>query len=125
MGKMRSIFAVFLCGIILSSCSWARELKIFTKEVERAPLSLEQPAASPMTKLKWVVVTEENAEEVFAELKKNGVDPVLFGLTDDNYEILSMNLAQVRKYIILNNSIIKQYKDYYEGKKDGRDSTTQ
>ena len=38
-------------------------------------------------------------------------------LTDDDYEKLAINFAQVRKYIILSRSVLQKYKDYYEGKK--------
>ena len=38
-----------------------------------------------MEKIRWIIITSENAEEVFAKLEKEGIDPVLFGLTDKDY----------------------------------------
>lgn len=67
-----------------------------------------------MEEVKWIIVTEENYKKVFDELRKNNKDVVVFGLTDDNYEILSMNFAQVRNYIILQGNVLKKYKEYYE-----------
>ena len=67
-----------------------------------------------MQEVKWIVVTENNYEKVFAELKKNNKDVVVFGLTDDSYEVLAMNFAQVRNYIILQGNVLKKYKEYYE-----------
>ena len=67
-----------------------------------------------MQEVKWIVVTEKNYEKVFAELKKNNKDVVVFGLTDDSYEVLAMNFAQVRNYIILQGNVLKKYKEYYE-----------
>ena len=64
-----------------------------------------------------MVISESNKREVFNYLKEKGSDEVLFGLTDDAYESLSLNLAQTRKYIILTKDMIKQYKNYYEPKK--------
>jgi hypothetical protein len=69
-----------------------------------------------MDNLKWYIITRENYEKVFDSLKKHNKDVVLFGLTDDDYEKLAINFAQVRKYIILNRSVLQKYKDYYEGK---------
>ena len=103
---------------VISGCSSVKELEIFTKEVERTPLNLGEPPALKMEKLDWIIITEENYKQVFEELRKKKKDVVLFGLTDDGYETLAVNFAQVRKYIILNKSIIKKYKDYYEGKKN-------
>ena len=42
------------------------------------------------------------------------MDPVLFGLTDEGYEALSKNFAQIRHYIQKQNLIIDSYKKYYE-----------
>ena len=48
--------------------------------------------------------------------EKEKMDPVLFGLTDDGYEALSKNFAQIRHYIQKQNLIIEAYKKYYEPK---------
>jgi hypothetical protein len=99
---------------LISGCSSVKQLEIFTKEVERTPLNLEGPGPLKMEEVEWIIVTEENYKKVFDELRKNNKDVVVFGLTDDNYEILSMNFAQVRNYIILQGNVLKKYKEYYE-----------
>ena len=109
--------------MVVSGCSSVKDLQVFTKEVERTPLNLAEPPALKMEKLDWIIINEENYAKVFADLKKKNKDVVLFGLTDDGYETLAVNFAQVRKYIILNKNILKKYKDYYEGKKDGTEKT--
>jgi len=103
---------------LISGCSSVKDLQIFTKEIERTPLNLDAPKPLAMDKLNWIIITEENYKEVFDQLKKQNKSAVLFGLTDDGYETLAVNFAQVRKYIILNQSVLKKYKDYYEGNKD-------
>lgn len=75
---------------------------------------MDKPEPIKMDELNWIIITSENAEEVFAKLKENNTDPVLFGLTDDEYEDLSMNFAQIRNYIIQQNFILDKYKEYYE-----------
>jgi hypothetical protein len=77
-----------------------------------------------MEKVEWLVITEKNYKEVFEQLKKNNKEIVLFGLTDDGYEQLAVNFAQVRKYIILNRDVLMRYKEYYEGKENGAKETT-
>ena len=74
-----------------------------------------------MDKLNFIIITSENADEVFAKMKEDGKDPVLFGLSDDDYEILAKNFAQIRAFIIQQGMTLKQYKEYYESEEDKDD----
>jgi hypothetical protein len=38
----------------------------------------------------------------------------LFGLTDDDYETLAVNFAQIRAYMIKQKLTLDQYREYYE-----------
>ena len=100
--------------MFLTSCYSIKPLEVFNLEVKREPLNLDQPEVADFENLQWYIINSENAEEVFAKLKKENVDPVLFGLTDEGYEALSKNFAQIRHYIQKQNLIIKSYKNYYE-----------
>ena len=74
-----------------------------------------------MDKLNFIIITSENADEVFAKMKEDGKDPVLFGLSDDDYEILAKNFAQIRAFIIQQGMTLEQYKEYYESEEDKDD----
>ena len=91
---------------------------MFKTEVERVPLDLPNPETPQLEELKWTIITSDNADEVFEKLKAGGVDPVLFGLTDEGYEALAKNFAQIRAYMLQQDEIIKSYKEYYEGTKN-------
>jgi len=67
-----------------------------------------------MENLRWIIITSENAEEVFAKLEKEGIDPVLWGLTDKDFELLSKNFARIRNHMVIQNDLIDKYKEYYE-----------
>jgi len=114
----KNIILLTLLAVFVSGCSSVKQLDIFKTEVERAPLNLSEPEAAKMEKIQWVIITSENAEEVFAKLKEQGKDPVLFGLSDEDYELLSKNFNQIRAYMIKQRQIIDQYKEYYEGDKE-------
>ena len=115
---MNLISVLLIAGVLsLSGCSSIKKLDIFTMEVERQPLGLEKPEIRKLEKLKWIIITSENADEVFKKLQEGGIDPVLFGLTDEGYEALSKNFAQIRAYMLQQDEIIKSYKEYYEGTK--------
>ncbi len=62
----------------------------------------------------WVIITPENAEEVWKKLKEENTDLVLFGLTDDGYEQLAITMAEIRNFIAQQRTIIIKYKEYYE-----------
>jgi hypothetical protein len=65
--------------------------------------------------LAWIVITPENFEAVMAEMKASGQPLVLFSVTPDGYEKLSLTMVEIRNYILSQRSIILQYKNYYEG----------
>ena len=115
---MKSILNVplllILTTFLVSSCSSVKQLEVFKTEVPRAPLNLPDPETPRIDDLNWIIITSENAEEVFAKLKEQNVDPVLFGLTDNDYEILAVNFAQIRAYMIKQKLTLDQYREYYE-----------
>jgi hypothetical protein len=64
----------------------------------------------------WIVITPDNAEDVWKNLKSKNIDLVLFGLTDDGYESLSVDTAQVRNFIYQQRELLNRYRNYYEPK---------
>ena len=106
---------------LISGCSilgWksVEPIEIKTKAVERTRLNLSDPAPIQAREIQWVIITKDNAQEVFKRLEEKGVDIVLFGLTDDGYEQLALTMAELRNYIAQQKTIIIKYKDYYEPK---------
>jgi hypothetical protein len=104
--------------LLLTNCSTVKKLEIFKTEVEREHLNLPVPESVELDNLNFIIVTSENAEEVFAKLKEKNIDPAVFALIDTDYETLAKNFAQIRAYIIKQNIIIEQYKNYYESEKE-------
>ena len=112
---MNKIFAIIIIGLLLTGCSIGeKKLKVFTLEEPRAKLDIDMPTPLTMEKIRWIIITSENAEEVFAKLEKEGIDPVLFGLTDKDYQVIARNFAQIRAKLAETNSILDKYKEYYE-----------
>jgi hypothetical protein len=111
------IVIILLSLLLLQGCAAIAALEVLTQEVERQPLNVDVDTIA-MEDIEWFIITEDNYKEIFDELKKNKKDPVLFGVTDDGYETLSVNFANIRNYIIMNRNVIKLYKDYYEGEGD-------
>ena len=82
----------------------------------RAQLNLEKPTPLELENLRWIIITSENAEKVFKKLEEQGIDPVLWGLTDKDFEMLAKNFARIRNQLKITNDLLDQYKEYYEPK---------
>ena len=98
----------------LTSCSGVKQLEIFKTEVEREKLNLKKPTPLELEQLQWIIITSDNAEEVFTRLEEAGIDPVLFGLTDKDFELLAKNFARIRNQLKITNDLLDKYKEYYE-----------
>jgi len=113
-----NVLVLLTLTIFLTSCAGVKELSIFKEEVKRQPLALEKPTPLQMEKIQWIIVTSENAEEVFKKMEEQGLDPVLFGLTDNDYQLIAKNFARIRNQLKIQNDIIDKYKEYYESEEN-------
>ncbi len=104
------ILTIFL----ISGCASTKQLEIFKTEVERVPLDLQLPPVEVLEEINWLIINEANQEEVFNKLKEANIDPVLFALTDEDYELLQKNNVRMRNQLIKYRQIIEAYKQYYE-----------
>ena len=105
-----------LIAILLSSCAaGVKTLETYSIEKKREPLDLAMPAPLELQDIDWIIITKDNAEEVFEKVKndKNG-DYALFALTDTGYEKLALNFADIRNKLAEQRQIILSYKEYYE-----------
>ena len=100
-----------------------RNLKIFTKEIERTPLNLELPPVETLEQVNLIIITSDNQEEVFAKMKEQNIDPVIFGYSDEDWELVAKNNVRMRNHIVKLRAIIEAYQQYYEPeKKDSEES---
>ena len=121
---MPSYCKSILCAVLvllLSGCSGVKSLSIFKEEVKRQELNLNKPSPLVLERIKWHIITSENAEEVFAKLEAEGIDPVLFGLTDKDFQLIAKNFAQIRNQLKVTNELLDKYKEYYEGDLENED----
>ena len=116
--SIQNVLLLLILTIFLTSCAGVKQLEIFKEEVPRAKLNLEKPTPLQMEQHHWHIITSENAAEVFAKLEADGIDPVLWGLTDKDFELLAKNFAQIRNKLVETNALLDKYKEYYESTDD-------
>ena len=115
---MKKYIMLMVAVIFLAGCSITpkiKEVAITTTATEKLPLSLPNPQALELQEVEWIIVTEENIEEVWQLLRDKNEGVALFALRHGDYERLALNIkdirAQIGEYIV----ILKQYREYYEG----------
>jgi len=112
--SIQSVLVLLILSIFLTNCSGVKQLEIFKQEVPRENLNLEKPTPLELENLRWIIITSANAEEVFKKLEEQGIDPVLWGLTDKDFELLAKNFARIRNQLKITNDLLDKYKEYYE-----------
>ena len=111
---MYRIIISILVILFLTGCSGVKKLSIFKEEVPRQNLGLEKPTMPELEKLKWIIITSDNADEVFKKMEDEGIDPVIFGLNDKDFQLIAKNFAQIRAHLKHTNDLLDKYKEYYE-----------
>jgi len=112
--SIRNVLVLLILTTFLTNCSGVKTLEIFKQEVPREKLNLNTPTPLELENLKWIIITSNNAEEVFKKLEEQGIDPVLWGLTDKDFELLAKNFARIRNQLKITNDLLSKYKEYYE-----------
>ena len=112
--SIRNVLVLLILTTFLTNCSGVKTLEIFKQEVPREKLNLNSPTPLELENLRWIIITSNNAEEVFKKLEEQGIDPVLWGLTDKDFELLAKNFARIRNQLKITNDLLSKYKEYYE-----------
>ena len=106
--------------LFLTGCSMTpkvKEIAITTTATEKLPLSLPDPQALELQEVEWIIVTEENIEEVWQLLRDKNEGVALFALRHGDYERLALNIKDIRATIGEYVVVLKQYREYYESDK--------
>ena len=92
----QKIFLIALLALVLSSCGpKVQTLEVFSKPVEVAVTPPPKPAPIHLQDIKWKVLTVDNS--------------VYYGLTVKDYQKLSGNVLEIKKFLVAQANIIKYY----------------
>ena len=113
--KMKNILLLGLLAVFLSSCSESvQEIQVTTVEVSKTPLNLPNPDPLQLQDVEWIIITKDNAMEIFEKLKAAGGEYALFAVEDTGYEKIQVNYTDIRNKLAEQKQLLFAYKEYYE-----------
>lgn len=111
---IKSILIV-LATLTLTACSnIPKIINPVVETVDKPTLELPEVDTFNARNVGWVIVTPENVNTIFADMQDSNQKIVLFAVTEEGYENLSLNIADIIKLVKQQKAIIAAYKQYYE-----------
>jgi hypothetical protein len=113
--KMKNILLLIVLAMFLTSCSKSvQEIQVTTVEVSKTPLTLPNPDPLKLQDIEWIIITKENANEIFERIKSAGGEYALFAVEDTGYEKLQINYTDIRNKLAEQRQLLLAYREYYE-----------
>ncbi len=81
---------------------------------DRPTIELTNPQPVQQLPIDWFVITQENLEQKIAEIRAKNTSFVVIAVTPQGYQNMSMNEAELRRYIRQQEVLIASYRKYYE-----------
>jgi hypothetical protein len=115
MMKIKSIILIS-CLFVIANCSMMPTAKPVEVVTIAEPVPLYHPPLPlevGLVDIDWEILTPDLMKE-YLENYENGSAPAIayYSLTSKEYENLSMNMAEIKRYLRDTLSIIKYYRDY-------------
>ena len=113
--SMLSVLMGIATVLLLSSCSQIpKTIDIFTEPTKKVKLELPEVDRFMQRPINWMVVTPDNAQQVFEKLKNEKKQIVVFAVDEKGYEALSLNVTDLLKLVRQQKAVITAYEIYYE-----------
>ncbi len=118
---MKSLLTKSVLGfglvILLSSCSSLQQVlpvEVSTRPVEKPELTLPRVDELRMREVSWIVINQDNVDQVFEDLKNKNIPVGVYALTGEQYENLGLNFSDIRALVQQQQAIIVAYEKYYK-----------
>ena len=108
--KIKLILPLML--LPLAACNTTQTIAVTAKPVELNIIQPVDPQPVDMLKVQVKVLTKENVDAFIKQAQKDlGTDnPVFVALSTRDYEALSLNIQELKRYIVQQQRIIAYYK---------------
>ena len=105
---------IIVLTLLLVGCGGVDIFHTKPELVQKPILQVTPPEPVQQLPVEWVVVRRETSEAIFNEIEAKGGTVALFAITPQGYVNLSMNMAELRRYIKQQNATVITLKQYYE-----------
>ena len=113
--QIKNILLLSLLAVFLTSCgSSVKEIQVSTVEVSKTPLNIQNLDPLQLQGVEWIIITKDNAMEIFDKLKAAGGEYALFAVEDTGYEKIQVNYTDIRNKLAEQKQLLLAYKEYYE-----------
>ena len=106
---LSSLFLLSNCGLMAKPPE--PQVVIQTEYISRTIPLQGQPKPVQLVDVKWYVVTEENLAQFLEQFKKDNGAIAFMVVSVQGYENISMNIQDLRRYILQQKSIIVYYEN--------------
>jgi len=112
----------FMILIGLAACSTTpQRIEVTSKPIDKPELVLPNVDEVNMRRIEWIVINEDNIEEVKARLESEGKAFAFYALTGDGYGALGLNFSDIRALVQQQQQIIVAYENYYKAAEEALD----
>ena len=115
--SIQSVLGFITIAFLISACGSTRVEPVTPIEVRTIEIPRPAPIVPEVDQLRlrnveWIVITPDNVDESFAKIQSGEL--VLFAVTAQGYENLSLNLSDVRALVEQQKKIIAIYESQYK-----------
>ncbi len=112
--------------IVLSGCDTVKRLDVFSKPIETRIIAPSDPKPLLLDNLHFDVVNKDNLQEYLTQLQKeqNTEEYVFYAITPKTYELLALNMQEIKRFILQQKEIIIFYKKATGPKEEEKEGST-
>lgn len=123
--KYLKIWNLILLSSVLSACSSLETVVVKTQYVEKEIPIQSRPKGVNLYDVKLYAVTKENLEEFLIKYEDVHGEVVFFAISVPDYENLSLNVRELKRYIDQQKALIVYYEDSIRNKEELPETTSE
>ena len=108
------LMMVYSCSLFPSK----QNVQITTKPLERQIVQPVMPRQIDLKEPYWYVVSDKNLDEFLSRVEKENGQIVFFAMSVPDYEIMSYNMQELKRYINELKQVVVYYKKVTTNKPD-------
>lgn len=94
---------------LLTACASQEKVVVQTEIIKANIPTQARPKAVSLSNIKFYVVTKDNLNDFLKTFEKENNDIVFYSMSVKDYEKMSLNIAELRRYITQQDKIILYY----------------